>query len=121
MAKPKKDDVKRNGFDPSRIGSVVRRLREARGMSQYRLAQDAGVSKQAITNMEIGEIVPSLPTLYKVAGVLGIDLAEMIRTAYQDRGEDPPLTVAEGAQLLTTMADEKRELAIRLLREIAKP
>lgn len=121
MPKPKTDTVRQNGFDPSRIGDVVRRLREARGMSQYRLAQDADVSKQAVTNLESGDIVPSLPTLYKVAGVLGIDLADMIRTAYQDPADEPSLIVAEDVQLLSTMGDGKRELAVRLLREIAKP
>jgi len=90
-------------------------------MSQYRLAMDAEVSKQAVTNLENGEIVPSLPTLCKVAGVLGIDLAEMIRTAYQAPGHEPPLAIAEGTQLLLEMGDGKRELAVRLLREIAKP
>jgi transcriptional regulator with XRE-family HTH domain len=121
MPKPKTEIVRQNGFDPSRIADVVRRLREGRGMSQYRLAQDADVSKQAVTNLENGEIVPSLSTLYKVAGVLGIDLADMIRTAYQDPATKPSLVVAEGAHLLSGMGDVKRELALRLLREIAKP
>ncbi|HWT96957.1 MAG TPA: helix-turn-helix transcriptional regulator [Terriglobales bacterium] len=121
MPKPKTEIVKQNGFDPSRIGDVVRRLREARGMTQYRLAQVADVSKQAVTNLEKGEIVPSLPILYKVAGVLDIDLGDMIRTAYQDPSDEPPLAVAEGMRLLSEMGEGKRQLAVRLLREIAKP
>lgn len=53
------------------LGQRVRRLREARGMSQDDLAERSGVSQQAISQLE-DDIVKQPRRIIEIAGALGI-------------------------------------------------
>lgn len=57
-----------------RLAFEIRRLREARGLSQRELAERVGTTQSAIARLEAGKISPSLPTLDRVAGALGAEL-----------------------------------------------
>jgi transcriptional regulator with XRE-family HTH domain len=63
---------------------IVRLLREERarqGMSKYAVEQGAGISQQMVGYVERGLRRQSLETVLKIADVLGLDLADVIRTA----------------------------------------
>jgi len=66
-------------YNAAALGSLVRDLREARELSLTALASAAGVAKQAVANLEKGEVVPSLVTLAQLADALGVDLLELVR------------------------------------------
>ena len=51
----------------------LRKVREARGMTQQELADKVGVIRQTISHIEPGRITPSVPTAQAIAQVLGID------------------------------------------------
>lgn len=51
----------------------LRKVREARGMTQQELADKVGVIRQTISHIETGRITPSVPTAQAIAQVLGID------------------------------------------------
>ncbi|MDO5533863.1 MAG: helix-turn-helix transcriptional regulator [Propionibacteriaceae bacterium] len=48
-------------------GNTVRALREARGWSQARLAEELGVSRQTVNAIETGRFDPSLPLALRIA------------------------------------------------------
>jgi transcriptional regulator with XRE-family HTH domain len=53
-------------------------LREAAGLSQYRLARDIGVSRQYISALELGERDrPSFEVLCAIADALGVDVGRL--------------------------------------------
>jgi transcriptional regulator with XRE-family HTH domain len=58
---------------PSPFGSTLARLREAAGLSQYALAKRSGLSKQALSNLEMGAREPSWLTVQRLALALGVD------------------------------------------------
>lgn len=64
-------------------GEVVRanltRLREAGGLSQENLSFRAKLSRNHVHSIEKGERLPELDTLYKLAGALGVDPAELLQ------------------------------------------
>ena len=41
------------------LGTAIRQAREEKGMSQERLAEELGVSRQAVSKWEIGQSVPT--------------------------------------------------------------
>ena len=49
----------------------MRRLREAKGLSQGALAADAGIYQELISRIENGAANPELDTLGKIAAALG--------------------------------------------------
>lgn len=51
--------------------SILRTLREERGWSQGRLAEEVGVSRQTINAVETGRFDPSLPLALRLAQLLG--------------------------------------------------
>ncbi len=53
----------------ARVVNHVRGYREARGMTQERLAESAGVSRQSIISIERGRYVPSLPLALRLARI----------------------------------------------------
>ena len=64
----------------------LKKLRQAKGLSQDRLAKLADVTNNTIIKIEQGEnITPTLATLKKIAKALGVSLDEL--TGYQLRGK----------------------------------
>ena len=61
------------------VSRVLKRLREARGLSQRALAKRASVTGAYIAMLETGaRTQPSLPTLRKLAKALGVRVAELL-------------------------------------------
>jgi len=56
----------------------LRVWREHRGMSQQRLAEAAGVSQAMVTMIETGRRTGQVSTLRRLAGVLDVDMEELL-------------------------------------------
>jgi transcriptional regulator with XRE-family HTH domain len=60
------------------IAANVRRLRAARGLSAAGLARASGVARATLAELEAGRANPTVETLYGVASVLGVTLADLL-------------------------------------------
>jgi len=60
------------GYAP---GQVLRQLREARGITRQRLAEEAGVAVATLARVECGQVEPTRATRAVIAGALGLDPA----------------------------------------------
>lgn len=56
------------------ISIRIKEARESRGMNQAQLAQKAGITPAAISQIEKGERVPTTPVLKRIADVLQVSL-----------------------------------------------
>lgn len=66
-------------MSPQRIGKVLKRLREQKGLSQLELAKRAAVAQAYISEMEAGaKKNPGIETLRKLAKALGVPVAELL-------------------------------------------
>jgi transcriptional regulator with XRE-family HTH domain len=91
------------------IAANVRRLRAERGLSAAGLARASGVARATLAELEAGRGNPTVETLYGVASVLGVTLADLLV-----EGETPAVFVVragEGPQV------EGPVLQARLLRQ----
>lgn len=61
-----------------RVGLNVKRLREARGLSQEALAFEAGVHRTYISGVERGIRNPTVTVLEKIAKALKAETAELL-------------------------------------------
>jgi len=59
------------------VGREIRRIREAKGWGQAKLAMAAGTSVSAVSQIETGARNPSAVTLEKVAVALGVEVADL--------------------------------------------
>lgn len=60
-------------------GSRIREIRKSQGMTMAKLADTIGVSKSLISQVERGEVLPSLPTLEKIAVFLNVPISEVFK------------------------------------------
>jgi transcriptional regulator with XRE-family HTH domain len=79
------------------VGSKIRQLRKERNLTQSELAARIGVQQSDLCRMEIGEYRVSLDTLFKILGVLGMDIGEFFRDEF------PPSTPREREEDLLRM------------------
>ena len=56
----------------------IKELREARGLTQGKLAEKAGLSLGYIARLEIGRHDPSVSTLVKLAKALKVKVGELL-------------------------------------------
>lgn len=57
---------------------VVRKERKARGVSQYVLAKNGGISREMLRLVENGSSVPSLETLARICAVLKVRMSKLV-------------------------------------------
>jgi Zn-dependent peptidase ImmA (M78 family)/DNA-binding XRE family transcriptional regulator len=64
-------------MDQNIIGANLRRLREAKGLSQSQVADLAGISRVAYRNIENGNSTPKVSTLQNIASGVGVKLQDL--------------------------------------------
>ena len=67
-----------SGDDPLSVGSVIRRMREAAGLSCRQLSQAAGMSASYVNKVESGHTEPSLRSFAKLAHELHMTSQEIL-------------------------------------------
>jgi len=88
-------------IDQYRIGPKVRALRSAKGLGLAQLGAHTGMSAGMLSKVETGQIIPTLPTLMRIALVFGVGLEhffappsepilEIVRLADRIRMPVPP-------------------------------
>ena len=74
----RKSDEYREGYAQARraflIGQAVRERRHALGLSQVELAVRAGMTQPALSRLEAGGVVPTIPLLERITAALDADL-----------------------------------------------
>ena len=66
-------------MSPERFAVRLRKLREARGMTQEALAKKAGVSRAYLSRLEMGLHDPPLSRLRKLANALKVRVEELLK------------------------------------------
>ena len=67
-------DTLSKGLEDYEIGAKVRALRSNKGMALAQLGKHSGLSVGMLSKIERGQIVPTLPTLLRIAIVFGVGL-----------------------------------------------
>lgn len=91
----------------------IKRLRLARGLTQWQLAELLGITQAAVGRWEAGAFLPEGRYVMKLAGALGIDVSALL-------GETPTSIddLTEEVQLLAAfrvLPKERKLTAIKLL------
>lgn len=74
----------------ARLAWNVRQLRVSRGLSQEKLAVDAGVATPYLSRIEQAKVNPTVDVLDRLAGALGVEVDALLR-AHAAAEPHPPL------------------------------
>ena len=66
-------------MDQMKTGTLIRALRQRRGMTQLRLAERIGVSDKAVSKWERGRGAPDISLLPALSEALGVDTKALLR------------------------------------------
>lgn len=61
------------------FGQVLRDRRKEKGISQEKLALEAGLDRSYISKLETGVYQPSMTTLFSIAEVLDVEPCEIVK------------------------------------------
>lgn len=67
------------------LGIRIKGLRSDRGLQQRQLAEKAGLTPSMVSQIESGRLTPSLPTLGKLAGALGVPIGSLFEPSPNGR------------------------------------
>src|SRR5215510_3992866 len=65
-------------FDMKKVGRQIAQLRKANKITQMKLADQLGVSFQAISNWERGETMPDISKLPELAEIFNVSIDEIL-------------------------------------------
>lgn len=72
-------DITGGTVSPRKMGSMIRRLRESKPMTQDALAKKVGVTQSYIAQLESGrKTSPSLPRLKRLAKALDVSISALL-------------------------------------------
>jgi transcriptional regulator with XRE-family HTH domain len=71
------------------LGRALRRLRLAAGFSQEQLGLESGVQRNFISLIETGQNQPTITTIFKLAGALGMSASELVVEAEREKMTKP--------------------------------
>ena len=66
------------------FGAALRRMRLAAGMTQEQLGLEAGVQRNFISLIELGQNQPTIGTIAKLAKALGLKASELVAEAERE-------------------------------------
>jgi len=72
------------------FGQVVRRARKRAGLSQEQLGLDAGLARNFVSLIELGQTQPTLETVYQLAKALGCEGSKLLTLVEKELNTQPP-------------------------------
>ncbi len=98
----------------------VRELRLARGLTQEALCERAGISLDAVTRIERGSRVPTIDTIERLAGALGVAVTDLFGPSSAPRTPKTPAALRRLVALLETEPAEVQDGAEEVVRAVVK-
>lgn len=89
-------DTLAEGLANYRIGPKIRALRQHKGLGLAQLGEHSGLSAGMLSRIERGHLIPTLPTLLRIALVFGVGLDHF----FAEGGEGPLLEIVRARDRL---------------------
>lgn len=96
------------------IGSRIRKIREAKSLTQNDVAKAVSISQTSITNLENGKGMVSIPILFEILRYLDVGV-EVIFREYSHVANRTMVDLSELESLLSEYPEEQRSTMIRSL------
>ena len=109
-------DEQQKGALVKAVGQAIASRRVAAGLSQERVAEALGITREAVSRMETGVAVPSVVRLAELAEIYQCGVGELLTEA-SNRKVDQATQILE---LLDILPDEKREIVMSVVRQLAE-
>ncbi len=101
------------------FGKKLKQIRKAKGLTQEKLAELAGVHEKHISKLELGTYKPSFATLSKVLSVLDLEIDKVGLNLKKVSVNDNPFYI-KSVQILDNASEDELEYYYGLLKQAQK-
>ena len=102
------------------IGRRIADLRQQRGYTQERLAERIGIEPVTLSRLETGNRAVSISSASRLADALGVGLGDLLDVQRPLPESTTPPEAAELVREFTALSAPRRDLVLRLVRELAR-
>jgi len=102
------------------IGRRIATLRQQRGFTQERLAERIGIEPVTLSRLETGNRAVSISSASRMADALGVGLGDLLDVQRPLPESEQPPEAAELVREFTGLSAPRRDLVLRLVRELAR-
>ena len=102
------------------VGNRIRDVRNKTGLTQFELAERAGLNLSWLGQIERGQRTATIITLSKICGALNISLGELFRESQKHSFQKGDLIIRELRELLKGQSEEDKQFIIEVVRRICK-
>lgn len=96
------------------IAGNIKRLRKLKNLSQKELASSVEIAQAQYSVIESGKVIPTIPTLEKIAKVLEVDISEFFKDPAK-ADEEINLSILEKVKLLDTLEKDEKESLLKII------
>ncbi len=101
------------------FGKRLKQIRKAKGLTQEKLAELAGVHEKHISKLELGTYNPSYATLNKVLSALDLEIDKVGLNFKKVSADDNPFYI-KSMQILNNATEDELEYYYGLLKQAQK-
>ena len=107
------------------LGDSIRKIRLARGISQGEMQKRTGILRSYLSRVENGHTVPSFATLQRLAGAMGVTLADFFALdgaalSSDGGGDSAGDYLRELKSLLPRLSPEQRQQLLESVKQMAR-
>jgi transcriptional regulator with XRE-family HTH domain len=96
------------------IAANIKRIRKLKNLSQKEVALTINIAQGQYSTIESGKVVPTIPTLEKIAKVLEVDITEFFRDPTIEE-EQINLSILEKVKLIDTLEQDEKEALLKMI------
>lgn len=96
------------------ISANIKRLRKLKNLSQKQVALSINIAQGQYSVIENGKVIPTIPTLEKIAKVFEVSLAEFFKNN-GELVEDINLPLMEKIKMIDTLEEEEKNSLLKII------
>lgn len=96
------------------ISANIKRLRKVKNLSQKEVAMSIDIAQAQYSVLESGKVVPTLPTLEKIANVFEVDISQLVRKTNVSE-DDINLSILDKVKLIDTLEKDEKSCLLKMI------
>jgi len=115
MPRPLKNALKPIELSPELIGQRLQRLRKKRGLTQAELADNIGITREAISAYEAGRVRLVDEIVIRCAAILHVSTDELLGVSKSNTDDSPSLRIMRRVQKIERLPPAKQKAVLQTL------
>ncbi|GGX36906.1 helix-turn-helix domain-containing protein [Aquimarina muelleri] len=95
------------------IAENIKRLRKLKNLSQKQVSLEIGIPQGQYSLVENGKVMPTIPSLEKIASVFEVSLVEFFKTNNEEEAVNLPLL--EKIKIIDSLDEDEKQALLKLI------